>query len=225
MRQQVAISSIRFPKIGMITKRDGQYDIDPIPDLGGPFDTAVEYLEAWGKNTKFPLTEDEMRSFSMTDEEIASTFGFAGRIADERADIVSSRNNGPFPLRHDDFWNNNVIVDDEFNILSVIDWETLRPPLFFWALPPALGLPERYVDGIPIEDETKRQWDNRDEYVRNVAESECHQGCDNKLSTILASRYYQNLSGCLTHYEEGKMGDYWRALDQPPSGKCFESTK
>lgn len=169
----------------------------------------------------------------MTEEEIASTFGFASRIADERADIVGTGNNGPFPLRHDDFWNNNVIVDDELSLLSVIDWETLgtapwetlQAPFFFWALPPALGLPERYADGIPIEDEMKKQWENQDEYVRNVAESECHQGCDNKLSTILASRYYQNLSGCLTHYEEGKMGDHWRALDQPPSGKCFESTK
>lgn len=60
---QAAMTSIRFPKIGMISKRaDGAYYMDAIPGLGGPFDTAEQYFEAWAINAKFPMEDTEMRS-------------------------------------------------------------------------------------------------------------------------------------------------------------------
>ena len=116
------MSTIRFPKIGMITKRDGQYDIDPIPSLRGPFDTVTEHFETWGKNTKFPCSEAEMRPHlpvHLADEIIESTFAFLQRIAEEGFD-TTIRNEGPFPLRHTDLLNSNILVDDEYNVLSVI---------------------------------------------------------------------------------------------------------
>jgi aminoglycoside phosphotransferase (APT) family kinase protein len=30
---------------------------------------------------------------------------------------------GPFPLCHGDFGHNNMVFDDEYNLLGVIDWE------------------------------------------------------------------------------------------------------
>jgi len=31
-------------------------------------------------------------------------------------------NNGPFALRHPDLGSHNILADDEYNILSIIDW-------------------------------------------------------------------------------------------------------
>jgi aminoglycoside phosphotransferase (APT) family kinase protein len=39
------------------------------------------------------------------------------------APFISSDNQGPFRLFHPDFAVHNVVVDDEYNILSLIDWE------------------------------------------------------------------------------------------------------
>lgn len=57
------MTSIRFPKIGMISLRvNGSYDIDPIPGLGGPFESAQDYFIAWADNAKFPMGEIVIRS-------------------------------------------------------------------------------------------------------------------------------------------------------------------
>ncbi|KAJ5451682.1 Aminoglycoside phosphotransferase [Penicillium cf. griseofulvum] len=119
---QAAMSTIRFPKIGMIAKRDdGTYEIEAIPGLGGPFDMAVEYFATRGEHTKFPLEEGYMRDHlpeEYADEIIASTGAYSSRIQAQRFDIIV-RNEGPFPLRHTDFLHGNIIADDKFNVLSV----------------------------------------------------------------------------------------------------------
>lgn len=93
------MASIRFPKIGMITKRqDGSYDIDAIPGLGGPFETAAEYFHAWASSVKFPIREADIRAYvppNMTDEIIASIQRFPDRIK-EKLCKITVRNEGPF---------------------------------------------------------------------------------------------------------------------------------
>jgi hypothetical protein len=40
------MAAIRFPKIGAITKApDGTYTVGPIPGIGGPFDTAAQFVD------------------------------------------------------------------------------------------------------------------------------------------------------------------------------------
>jgi thiamine kinase-like enzyme len=41
----------------------------------------------------------------------------------ELAATLSVNNTGPFPRCHGDFGHNNIVIDDQYNILSVIDWE------------------------------------------------------------------------------------------------------
>ena len=54
MMFQTEMSSIMFPKIGAIFRaEDGNYDVGPLPGLGGPFNTATEYLRAWARNARF----------------------------------------------------------------------------------------------------------------------------------------------------------------------------
>ncbi|CAG7978797.1 unnamed protein product [Penicillium nalgiovense] len=225
-RIHATISTIRFPQIGMIAKRDdGTYGIEAIPDLGGPFNTATEYFAAWGEHTKFPRSEEIMRAMlpeEYKDDVIQSTGDYPRRIKEQRFDFTV-RNEGPFPLRHTDFFHSNVIVDGEFNVLSIIDWEhagtvpweRIEFPTFLYTLPPALDFPWRYgADGKPLDDGTRKVWGVREEYVRSVVEAEKEMGHDDGLSSMLGSIYYQNLSSCYTRYEEGKLGIYCRALDE-----------
>ncbi|KAI9784714.1 MAG: hypothetical protein M1816_000717 [Peltula sp. TS41687] len=56
---QVQMSAIRFPKIGAIIKcRDGTYSVGPLPGIGGPFDSAAQFFEAWATKAKFPYMID-----------------------------------------------------------------------------------------------------------------------------------------------------------------------
>lgn len=41
----------------------------------------------------------------------------------EHGPLNPERDNGPFPLRHIDLGIHNIIVDDEWNVLSIINWE------------------------------------------------------------------------------------------------------
>ncbi|KGO54606.1 Aminoglycoside phosphotransferase [Penicillium expansum] len=179
-----AMSTIRFPKIGMVAKRnDGTYEIEAIPGLGGPFDTATEYFAAWGEHTKFPESEIWMRDHlpeEYADEIIASTGDYPRRIKEQRFEITV-RNEGPFPLRHTDFLHSNIIVDAEFNVLSIIDWENagtvpwerVEFPTFLIKLPPALDFPWKYgADGKPLDDDRRKVWEERERYVRSVVEAE-----------------------------------------------------
>ena len=47
---------------------------------------------------------------------------FLSRL-ESAAPMISQHDRGPFRLIHPDFGHNNIIVDDEFNVLGVIDWE------------------------------------------------------------------------------------------------------
>ncbi|KAK4868590.1 hypothetical protein LT330_006792 [Penicillium expansum] len=174
LRATAAMSTIRFPKIGMVAKRnDGRYEIEAIPGLGGPFDTATEYFAAWGEHTKFPESEVWMRDHlpeEYADEIIASTGDYPRRIKEQRFDITV-RNEGPFPLRHTDFLHSNIIVDAEFNVLSIIDWENagtvpwerVEFPTFLIKLPPALDFPWKYgADGKPLDDDRRKVWEERE---------------------------------------------------------------
>lgn len=41
----------------------------------------------------------------------------------ELASDITAQDLGPFPLFHVDFGHNNIVVDDDYNVLGVIDWE------------------------------------------------------------------------------------------------------
>lgn len=219
------MSSIRFPKIGMITKRDdGSYDVDAIPGLGGPFETAAEYFAAWINHAKFPLSDIFIRSTlppDLQDEIIASIRDFPQRLKDSLKYLNSP---GPFPLAHPDLWHSNVIIDEDYNVLSIIDWENagtvpweaVQFPLFLFTVPPPMDAPWNYdSEGVPVSEDTRKLWDERKTYVQSVSEAEEESGSDHRLSAVLASGDLQNVATALKFYvDNGKIGYYCRVLDQ-----------
>jgi hypothetical protein len=220
------MASVRFSKIGRVIRRDdGSYDVGPFPDLGGPFSTAAEYFRAWAHRARFPTPEEQVRRCLPRglDEEIGSSIrDFPSRLAAIAGRI--SLGSGPFPLYHTDFRHSNIIIDADYNILGVIDWEdastvpweAVEFPLFLSMTPPPMDAPSNYDDeGLPIDSCTRLRWHEREEYVRFVREAEAEKGLDRRLSTTLANHTVQNLAGALKLFlDPGKIGFYGKVLDQ-----------
>lgn len=172
---------MKFDKIGSILKNPetGAYEIGPLPNgLGGPFSTATEYYQAWAaRNISKP----------------GAVSDFAHRI-NKFSSLISKHNNGPFRLIHPDFGHNNIIVDDDFNILSVIDWEksfvgppemAARFPLRLQMYPEAIIPLARNVEGRIIDEDWRKMAENRESYIAAVASLEDKPGNSLPLSASM----------------------------------------
>src|SRR5690349_7823747 len=98
------MASIRFPKIGSIIKRsDGTYSVGPLPRIGGPFDSAAEFFEAWANQAKYPYHEGMIRERTppdVVDEILRSIQNFPSRLKDFSKQFRFRE--GPYPLFHTD---------------------------------------------------------------------------------------------------------------------------
>lgn len=226
------LSSIRLPKIGSVIRRpDNSFDVGPLPHLGGPFSTANEFFEAWARHAKFPSSEESIREImrhspsSIREKVLYSIQNFPKRLQElASGGRISTRNNtGPFPLYHPDLYHSNIIVDESYKVLGVIDWEgactvpweIIQPPLFLTTVPPAMDDTGKYgEDGRPKDLNTIRQYADVADYVRCVQEAEEGMGTDQTLSGIMLNPAVQGLAFALKVYlDPGKMGLYCNVLE------------
>ncbi|EHK45975.1 uncharacterized protein TrAtP1_013053 [Trichoderma atroviride] len=227
-RIHVQLSTVLLPKIGTIVSvnADGTYQQGPIPGLGGPFDTATEFYKAWAGNTKFGMTDEQLREVCgpYAAEIIPSVSSFAKSIG-ELADTLSFRDHGPFPLCHGDFGHNNTIVDDQYHILGVIDWEMAFAgpwemlgdfPLTLSIIPPAIDAPWNYnEDGSPKSADLIEQFEDQKWYVEAVKQEEnSNRGNIHYLSDALGDSRRQQLATAMRMYQDGKIGTYSKIIDK-----------
>lgn len=228
------MAAVRLPKIGTVIRlADGSYDLGPIPNIGGPFDTAAEFFLAWASHAKYPLPEATVRQrCGEYADKILSSIEVFPRQVKSLAKSLSSSNGGPFPLYHPDFLHSNIIVDDDYNVLSIIDWEgawtvpweLVDFPQFLCIVPPPMDSPSNYdINGEPTDFETRQAMQDRAEYLRLVGEAEMVAGTDAKLSSVLGNEISQHLAYTVREYTEGKMGFYDNVLlpmlrDRQPGG-------
>ncbi|KAL4945884.1 hypothetical protein BDV06DRAFT_229742 [Aspergillus oleicola] len=208
------------------------FDIGPLPGIGGPFSTAHEFFEAWAvyAESRFPQSESEirecMRGSPFEEEIMKSISAFPKRLRELAAQgriSIPEYNTGPFPLYHPDLYHSNIIIDDAYKILGVLDWEgacsvpweIVQPPLFIHNLPRAMDDPENYdVDGWPKDEDTRVRVEERGEYVGFVREMEQETGTDGRLSNVLGNGNLQGLAYAVQVFlDPGKMGFYTRVLD------------
>ncbi|WEW60881.1 hypothetical protein PRK78_006369 [Emydomyces testavorans] len=224
-RIQTEISSLLFRKIGSIIRReDGSYDIGPIPGLGGPFKTATEYFKAWAATVQFPHSEAFIKeSCGDLGARIATSTAEFPRKISKLTDRLVMQDTGPFPLCHVDFGHNNIIVDDNYKILGVIDWEhafaapweTLEFPLTLNMVPAAMDAPWNYDErGMPRDEKTRERLVEREDYIAAVARAEKSTPALPMLSSMLKNQRVQDLATAMRLFaSEGKMGFYSEILD------------
>ena len=214
-----------FPKIGAVTRsEDGTYDVGPLPELGGPFETVSDYLKAWAREAKFAHSPNRIKELcgDLGGEVAASTAQFPQLLA-QLSDEIPIRNNGPFPLAHVDFGHNNIIVNDGYKVLGVIDWEhafaapweTIDFPLTLSKVPKPVDAPWNYDEnGMPIDEDSRKRMVERKEYVDAVRRAEEMCKLPPKLSSILDNERGQDLASAMRLFAvDGKMGLYSKVLD------------
>ncbi|KAJ2975187.1 hypothetical protein NUW58_g8429 [Xylaria curta] len=213
----VKITALRFSKIGTIVRNaEGRYNIGPFPDIGGPFDSAADFFEAWAEHARFPHGKDKilgMMKGGLARRVLASINEFPSKIK-AMARRISCNNQGPFPLCHADFLHSNIIVDEDFQVLGIIDWEgactlplqLVTFPGFLNAMPASFDSPDNYREGgQPVDDQQRQRWKEQNDYVQMVESAE-HQ--DHVLSRCLRDEKSLALAYSMTAYKNGKLGFY-----------------
>ncbi|KAH6724277.1 hypothetical protein BKA61DRAFT_627028 [Leptodontidium sp. MPI-SDFR-AT-0119] len=127
---QCQMAATKIDKLGFLALGpNGTVDIGPLPasfGFEGPFSSAVDYFLSWATHAKFgnmdflhdrPEDNDELRSLKR------GVISFPSRLKS----AMESRNpvdcEGGYPIVHRDFLLHNIIFDDTYNIVGVIDWE------------------------------------------------------------------------------------------------------
>ncbi|KAJ5642538.1 hypothetical protein N7490_006538 [Penicillium lividum] len=182
---QINLSRVRLPKIGTILRKneDGSFEQGPIPGIGGPFETATEFFEAWAVKVEFGLSEAKLRepAVSLADELSFSASSFIS-LMKSLAGNLSLQDKGPFPLCHGYFGHNNMIFDDKYKLLGVIDWEAAYAgpwelfgefPLTLSITPPDMDAAWNYDEsGVPTDAESMQRYADRRDYITAVIEKE-----------------------------------------------------
>lgn len=218
------ISSLRFSKIGSVIRhKDGSFDIGPLPRIGGPFKTASEYFKAWAAKAKFPYSIDHIKRVcgEHGDDIAASIADFPSKVVD-LSDKISAPDLGQYILSHRDYGHNNIVVNDDYDILGVIDWEDacvvppgiLEFPLTLQMVPRSMDLPSNYDDrGLPIDAAGVEKALDREAYVNYVRREEACAGLSSTLSDALANERIQDVATAMRLYTDGKMGYYTKVLE------------
>jgi aminoglycoside phosphotransferase (APT) family kinase protein len=119
----VQLSQLTFPSIGWLYETTSGVQVGPIVDISGahhgPFATSVEYF-----NWKAKQASAAHRTKSVTvNANAALKSEFVCWLFEQAAPLLSERNNGPFPLMHPDVWGQQMLMDKEYNVLGVVDWD------------------------------------------------------------------------------------------------------
>lgn len=156
-------------------------------EIGGPFHTAGEYFHAWALNAKFGMDLNRLQAACgpLANEIIPSVNGFKDAIQG-LAESFSIANNGPFPLCHGDFGHNNIVVNDQYQVLGVFDWETAFAapwevfaefPLTLSMTPAKMDAPWNYDEqGNPKDKELLQQVLDQRHYFEAVRKAEAAAG-------------------------------------------------
>lgn len=211
----MSITKLQFPQIGSLVCTDTGYKVGPLPELGGPYNTASEYLEAWATHASFSRAkEDIIRCCGPNGDEIAASVEEFPAMIRRMASMPLFRNDGPFPLYHVDFGLHNIVVNDVYKVLGIIDWEhafvapwqVVNFPIFLSQTPRAMDLPSNWDENdMPTTDHGKERMKDREEYLCAVRE---YGGVD--LAEALSDSELQDLATSLYLYDQGKMGFYSR---------------
>lgn len=206
--------------------KDGTYRQGPIPHLGGPFDTAAEFFRAWSSKVEFGLSESRLREAAgQYVNEISTSLSAFRKWVNDNAEHLSINNTGPFPLCHGDFGHNNIVFDDNYRLLGVIDWETaFAAPyetscefsLTLSVIPPAMDVPWNYDEaGCPKDPELRQKFEDRASYIAIVRRKEQERGLTEgyTLSAALEDAQRQHLTSAMRFYQDGIAGWYFKVTE------------
>ena len=208
---------------------DGFYKFGPIPGIGGPFSTAKEYFAAWVEHTEYPTSEKKLRRMApgaFQEELVAGPRNFKGAIEKfNQQNLLTIDNEGPFRLCHGDFGTHNLVINDKYDILGVIDWENSFAgpvnifatfPISLSSTPQPADAPWLYDDqGIPLDEDTKIILAEQKLYTEAMrkAEEALVEEAGFCLSKAFDDTLRMQLATSMIQFSQGKGALYGRMVD------------
>jgi aminoglycoside phosphotransferase (APT) family kinase protein len=207
-------------KLGsLVLGPNGTIDIGPLPasfGFEGPFTSTADYFLSWAAHAKFGNLDflhgrlednDRLRSLKR------AVISFPSRLK-SAVEKRSSRNptayENRYPIIHRDFLPHNILFDDTYNVVGVIDWEFAHsaPLEVFTALTNMYSC----FDSKTLHAVTDRDKEGR-QYIKDVIDEEkdIRQGC--KLSQTFGS-ILGDIGLCMTYFEEGRAVSFGELLDR-----------
>lgn len=159
----------------------------------GPYYSTSEYLLSWAAHAKFALndTPDSGYDDFITCNAVEFLPRLEAAIARNKLVIDSSPHEGCYYIVHPDLTPSNVLFDDKWDLVGVIDWEfAFTAPLEIFAVKMA-----NHYYGDPKEEMGRL-------YLEDVKRHEKQLAMDKKLSTSFGSTL-GNLANSMHHYEAG----------------------
>lgn len=213
------MASASINKLGsLVLGPNGTIEIGPLPasfDFEGPFTSAADYFLSWAAHAKFgnlgflqSRLEDNDKLRSLKREVIS----FPSRLksaVEKRSSRKPIAYENRYAIVHRDFMLHNILFDNMYNIVGVIDWEFAHSaPLEVFA---ALTNIYAYFDSKTLHAVTDRD-DEGSQYIKDVMneEKDIRQG-------YKLSKTFGNILGhiglCMTHFEEGRAVLFGELLD------------
>ncbi|KAK6000368.1 hypothetical protein QM012_003614 [Aureobasidium pullulans] len=225
---QIGLSQIQSPKIGkIIGVSENGFELGPIPGIGGPFNTAAEFYKAWAENVVFDTKNDRLRKTSgVYAEEVQASITTFQATVGRLADKISLRNEGPFPLFHGDFGHHNIVVDDNYHINGLIDfefsfacpWEMISIfPLHLMTMPSAIDAPWNYdSDGNAVPVYLADMLEDQKAYLKAVELEEMEQNNTSafSLSEAMRDAPRQQFATAIWFFQESKPGFYAKLIEK-----------
>ncbi len=214
------MATASISKLGsLVLGPNGTIDIGPLPasfGFGGPFSSAADYFLSWAAHAKFGNLDflrgrlednDGLRSLKQ------AVISFPSRLK-SAAEKKSSRNpttcENRYPIVHRDFLLHNILFDDTYNVVGVINWEFAHSaPLEVFA---ALTNMYSRFDSKTLHVVTDSD-DEGKQYIEDVMDEEkdIQQGC--KLSKSFGS-ILGDIGLCMAYFEEGRAVSFGELLDR-----------
>jgi hypothetical protein len=190
---------------------DGTVGIGPLPasfGFRGPFSSPVQYFLSWAESTRFRKPEflqenpHDLPTLKVLKREART---FPGDLALAMEEIPPSSCKG-YPIVHRDFLPHNILFDDEYNIVGVIDWENAHsaPLQVFAALTNMYSsFDQKILHVVPSEDGKA--------YIKDIMHEEEKMQLTNKISLCFGS-ILGDLSHCMYLFEEGRVTHFSRVI-------------
>ncbi|KAB5582236.1 hypothetical protein GE09DRAFT_1210888 [Coniochaeta sp. 2T2.1] len=196
----------------LILKPDGGIDIGPLPaafGFEGPLRSTTDYFLSWARHN---ATFKNLHLLGAHPSLRQAAEAFPRRLvsAVESSSLVPpghSGGGGAYPILHPDLLMHNILLDDDYELVGVIDWEYAHSaPLEVFA-----GRTNMYASFSP--DLAASEWhDDDDEGGRYAADVE-EATSQKKLSGVVGS-LLGDVGLCMRFFEEGVAVPFDRVLDR-----------
>lgn len=193
----IQLSQITFPAIGWLYETSDGVQVGPIVDYSGvkhgPFNTSVEYFSWRAKQAS-----EIQHTWKAESEESALKSDFVCWLFTQAAPMLSERNDGPFPLMHPDPWGQQLLMDKDYTVNGVIDWDEAStvPWLEFCTYPSNLKWLIHRFENNEYNPKVLQSIKERQEQYR-LSLNEC--GFDDSLLKLVGSKEAQ-VADCLIHF-------------------------